>query len=229
VVLINPYELGRQPFALAEPAALLKRAGFAVDCLDLSLQTLDPEILAEARLVAIYVGMHTATRIAIEAIPRIRLLCAAGRSVRLRPLRADERGFAAFARRGNGTRRRDRAGARIFVSAIARKRFGVAQSRAGHKHGEGAFVVPDRSGLPNLSRYARLVLADGSERVAGFAEGSRGCKHLCRHCPVVPVYEGRFRVVAVDVVSRDSVSRWRKARPTSRSATRIFSMARRTR
>ena len=72
VVLINPYELGRQPFALAEPAAWLKREGMAVTCLDLSLQQLDPEILEEAGLVAIYVGMHTATRIAIEAIPRIR-------------------------------------------------------------------------------------------------------------------------------------------------------------
>ena len=72
VVLINPYELGRQPFALAQPAALLKRAGMAVTCLDLSLQKLDPEILAGADLVALYVGMHTATRIAIEAIPRIR-------------------------------------------------------------------------------------------------------------------------------------------------------------
>ena len=38
VVLINPYELGRQPFALAEPAAWLKREGFAVACIDLSLQ-----------------------------------------------------------------------------------------------------------------------------------------------------------------------------------------------
>ena len=72
VVLINPYELGRQPFALAELAALLKREGIAVTCLDLSLQKLDPEILQDAGLVAIYVGMHTATRIAIEAIPRIR-------------------------------------------------------------------------------------------------------------------------------------------------------------
>ena len=43
VVLINPYELGRQPFALAEPAAWLKREGFAVSCLDLSLEKLDPE------------------------------------------------------------------------------------------------------------------------------------------------------------------------------------------
>jgi len=74
VVLVNPYELGRQPFALAEPAALLKRAGFVVACLDLSLQRLDPDTLRHARLVAIHVGMHTATRIAIEALPRIRAL-----------------------------------------------------------------------------------------------------------------------------------------------------------
>ncbi len=74
VVLINPYELGRQPFALAEPAAWLKREGFAVTCLDLSLQKLDPEILEDAGLVALYVGMHTATRIAVQALPRIRRL-----------------------------------------------------------------------------------------------------------------------------------------------------------
>ena len=72
VVLINPYELGRQPFALAEPAAWLKNAGFDVTCLDLSLQKLDPKALAHAGLVAVYVGMHTATRIALAALPRIR-------------------------------------------------------------------------------------------------------------------------------------------------------------
>src|SRR3990172_12147362 len=74
VVLINPYELGRQPFALAEPAAWLKRDGFEVRCIDLSLQKLDPDLLRGAQLVALYVGMHTATRIAVEALPRIRAL-----------------------------------------------------------------------------------------------------------------------------------------------------------
>ena len=68
-VLINPYELGRQPLALAQPAAWLKRAGFQVACIDLSLQSLDPRTLAGASLVAVYVGMHTATRIAVDAIP----------------------------------------------------------------------------------------------------------------------------------------------------------------
>lgn len=74
VVLINPYDLGRQPFALAEPAAWLKRDGFAVTCLDLSLQKLDPETVKDAGLVAFYVGMHTATGIAVAALPRIRRL-----------------------------------------------------------------------------------------------------------------------------------------------------------
>jgi radical SAM superfamily enzyme YgiQ (UPF0313 family) len=65
------------------------------------------------------------------------------------------------------------------------------------------FVMPDRSRLPALERYAKLILPDGTQRVAGFVEASRGCKHLCRHCPVVPVYEGRFRVVPEAVVMAD--------------------------
>ena len=64
------------------------------------------------------------------------------------------------------------------------------------------FLMPDRTGLPPLERYARL--RDGAERmIAGYTEASRGCKHLCRHCPIVPVYEGRFRVVQRDVVLAD--------------------------
>ena len=73
VVLINPYELGRQPFALAQPAAWLKEAGHQVCCLELSLQQLDDVALGHAELVAVYVGMHTAARIASEALPRIRV------------------------------------------------------------------------------------------------------------------------------------------------------------
>jgi radical SAM superfamily enzyme YgiQ (UPF0313 family) len=74
IVLINPYELGRQPFGLAEPAAWLREAGHHVRGLDLSLQRLDSDILRDAALIGIYVGMHTATRIAIEALPQIRKL-----------------------------------------------------------------------------------------------------------------------------------------------------------
>jgi len=65
-----------------------------------------------------------------------------------------------------------------------------------------AFVTPDRNGLPPLSSYAHLRVGD-SKVVAGYTEASRGCKHLCQHCPVVPVYKGQFRVVQQDVVLED--------------------------
>jgi radical SAM superfamily enzyme YgiQ (UPF0313 family) len=65
------------------------------------------------------------------------------------------------------------------------------------------FLVPDRGGMPGIEKYAHLVLPDGSHRVVGSTEASRGCKHLCRHCPIVPVYDGVFRIVQRDVVMAD--------------------------
>jgi hypothetical protein len=64
------------------------------------------------------------------------------------------------------------------------------------------FAVPSRARLPQLSRYARLEV-DGEARLAGYAEASRGCLHHCRHCPIPPVYEGRFFVVPVETVVAD--------------------------
>jgi radical SAM superfamily enzyme YgiQ (UPF0313 family) len=65
------------------------------------------------------------------------------------------------------------------------------------------FLVPDRRGLPPLSTYATLQMPDGGRRLVGYTEASRGCRHLCRHCPVVPIYNGQFRVVQPDVVLAD--------------------------
>jgi hypothetical protein len=174
-----------------------------VSCLDLSLQKLDAEILADAGLVAVYVGMHTATRIAVQAMPRIRRLapkahlCVYGlyapmNEALLRGLGVDTvlGGELEPALLSLCQRLRSNANPKIQHEPV------ISLAKM-------TFAVPDRSGLPKLSRYAHLVLPDGSTRVAGFAEGSRGCKHLCRHCPVVPVYEGKFRVVPADMVIED--------------------------
>ena len=64
------------------------------------------------------------------------------------------------------------------------------------------FQVPDRTGLASHARYAKLRILD-EERVVGYTEASRGCKHKCRHCPVVPVYNGAFRVVQSEIVLAD--------------------------
>jgi hypothetical protein len=57
--------------------------------------------------------------------------------------------------------------------------------------------------MPALAKYAHLISPGGGYRVVGSTEASRGCKHLCRHCPIVPVYNGVFRIVSREVVMAD--------------------------
>ena len=202
IVLLSPYELGRQPFALAEPAAWLREAGFEVRCVDLAVEQLEQPAFAGARLVALYLGMHTATRIAVQALPRIRAmaphawLCAYGLYA---PVNAELLGRLGVGSVLGG----ESEPALLELAEGLRDGETPHGGRARVSVDKITFRVPERSGLPPLERYARLVLPDGAERTMGFAEASRGCKHLCRHCPVVPVYGGRFRVVPVDVVLAD--------------------------
>src|ERR1700674_1316196 len=72
VLLVSPYELGRQPFGLASPAAWLTDRGHDVRCADLSVEPLQPEVARDAELVAFYLPMHTATRLAAQLIPKVR-------------------------------------------------------------------------------------------------------------------------------------------------------------
>jgi radical SAM superfamily enzyme YgiQ (UPF0313 family) len=65
------------------------------------------------------------------------------------------------------------------------------------------FQVPDRSSLPPLAEYAQVHVGQGEARLVGYTEASRGCKHTCRHCPIVPVYNGRFRIIQQEIVLAD--------------------------
>ena len=49
VLLVSTYDLGRQPFGLASPAAWLRRAGVDVDCVDTSREPLTDERIAGGR------------------------------------------------------------------------------------------------------------------------------------------------------------------------------------
>ncbi len=203
-LLISTYELGRQPFGLASPAAWLRRAGAEVTSLDLSRESLSEEAVRSADFIAFYVPMHTATRLAVEALPRVRKLnpsahlCFYGlyapvNEAYLRKLGAETILGGEFEEG--------------LVSAFERVRArpnGVGpQAEPVISLGRQKFHVPDREGLPALDRYAHLNLPHGKHRVVGTTEASRGCKHLCRHCPVVPVYGGRFRIVQKEVVLED--------------------------
>ncbi len=202
IVLISPYEIGRQPFNLAEPAAWLTRAGFAVQCLDLSLGRLDEALLAEADLVAVYLAMHTATRIAAKALPRIRVLAPRAHLAAYglyAPMNADwlrEMGVASVL---GGESEPDL----LALAETLRDGGDTAQLATTLRRERIEFITPLRAGLPPLARYAHLLTPGAGEKTVAFTEATRGCKHLCRHCPVVPVYEGRFVAVPVEVVLAD--------------------------
>lgn len=71
VLLVSTYELGHQPFGLASPARWLRDMGATVRCVDLAVDHLDDAWVREADLVACYVPMHTATRLAASVARRV--------------------------------------------------------------------------------------------------------------------------------------------------------------
>ncbi len=234
VLLISTYELGRQPFGLASPAAWLRRAGATVTCLDLSREPLRHEPVRSADLIAFYVPMHTATRLAIEILPAVRSLnptahlCFYGLYAPVNEAYLRKRGaetilggeFEAGLVAAYELLLQERAVAAGFRPAGEEDAEASASSPASdpfhpdeRRHAvqgvptislaRQGFIRPDRDGLPPLSRYARLLFPNGDKRVVGYTEASRGCRHLCRHCPIVPVYNGVFRIVQKDVVLDD--------------------------
>jgi Radical SAM superfamily len=211
IVLISTYELGRQPFGLASPAAWLRKRGHDVVCMDLAREALNEPAIKKADLIAIYLPMHTATRLAAQILPALHAqnpsahFCCYGlyapmNEAYLRSLGVStilggefENGLVHLASRlsqsngssGNGVTR----SAPQEESIISLERL--------------KFEVPDRSGLPALQKYAHLIIPGDGYRIVGSTEASRGCKHLCRHCPIVPVYNGVFRIVPREIVLED--------------------------
>jgi radical SAM superfamily enzyme YgiQ (UPF0313 family) len=205
IVLISTYELGRQPFGLASPAAWLRKRGHAVVAIDLARQSLDEAATNEAELIAIYLPMHTATRLAAQLIPQLRNqnpsahLCCYGlyAPMNVEYLRAlgvstilggeFEEGLVRLAEHLATNGKQATAQPPESLISLARLQF----------------EVPDRSGMPPMEKYAHLIVPGNGFRIVGSTEASRGCKHLCRHCPIVPVYKGVFRIVSRDVVLED--------------------------
>ncbi|RMG68185.1 MAG: radical SAM protein, partial [Calditrichaeota bacterium] len=204
IVLISTYELGRPPFGLASAAAQLQHAGFAVQLVDAAIHPPPDKLVAEADLIGLYLPMHTATRLALALLPRLRSLnpqapiVAFGLYAPLNARWLQEQGVS-YCIGGEFESRLVELASALLASPGDRKTTVANQVVLDRI----PFLPPKRDLLPPLENYARLVLPDGSQRLAGYTEASRGCKHHCRHCPVVPVYGGRFRVVPVEVVLED--------------------------
>jgi radical SAM superfamily enzyme YgiQ (UPF0313 family) len=209
VLLLSCYELGRQPLSLASAIAVLRDAGFRPAALDLSRQRLDEDAVRRAGVVAIAVPMHTALRIGVLAAEKVRALRPDARVV-----------FFGLYAALNGETLLERGAVAViggecdeplrrFLEDLDAGGAGAVPGVRTAAHPAAAWIerpappVPARDLLPPLDGYARLE-ANGASIVAGQIEASRGCRHLCRHCPIPPVYGGRFFVVPEEVVLTDA-------------------------
>ena len=194
VLLVASYELGHQPLGIAAPAAVLRERGHEVRCLDLAVQTWDPALARWADRIGFSVPMHTAMRIARDAIERVRTE-QPGLPVACFGLYAMHAADAA-----------DRVLTGETDAALVAWVEGDADDRVLHRGHDAAAAgapVPARDLLPPLDQYVRLAVA-GEERVVGSVAASHGCAHRCRHCPVPVVYDGRIRIVDVEAVLADA-------------------------
>jgi radical SAM superfamily enzyme YgiQ (UPF0313 family) len=193
ILLVSTYEMGRQPFGIASAAAWLAADGHEPFCTDLALERLNEAQVAQAEIIAFHLPMHTATRLALPVIERVR---------KINP-RARIACFGLYAPLNAELLRS------LGVEGIIGGEFesGLVEFASGRQpeevsHERQNFVRPVRASLPPLNRYAKLR-GNGESRLVAYTEATRGCKHVCRHCPVVPVYRGNFRVVGKDVVLED--------------------------
>ncbi|MFL6212433.1 MAG: CUAEP/CCAEP-tail radical SAM (seleno)protein [Blastocatellia bacterium] len=206
-LLVSCYELGHQPAGLSVPMGFLRRAGFAAEALDVSVQGFDEAQARRARFVGISVPMHTALRLGVRIAERIRrinpdchicfyglyatlnadyLLDSVADSIIGGEVEEELVALVGAVAAGEFIKPRDGATSQVAAPVLTRL----------------DFPLPERGRLAPLEHYARLAW-QGEERLAGYVEASRGCLHHCTHCPIPPVYGGRFFVVPQDVVMAD--------------------------
>ena len=210
ILLISSYELGHQPLSLAWPQALLVQNAYRVDTIDLAVQRLPQPPLPQYDLVGFSVPMHTALRLAVPAAQRLREsqngahFVFFGLYAGLNGEYLLQNGIADSVIAGESEP--------VLLELADRLQDGLepesipglktAGSHALTALSRWVYPVPAREGLPALSEYTRFE-QNGTVLQTGYTETTRGCKHTCAHCPVVPVYKGRFFAIPREIVLAD--------------------------
>jgi radical SAM superfamily enzyme YgiQ (UPF0313 family) len=216
ILLLGCYELGHQPLSLASPAAFLRNAGYNVALSDLSVESFPSDEISNASLIGISTPMHTALRVGVAAARRVREINP-NAHLSFYGLYAHLNADYLLGKNGSG---KPPLADSILAGEYETSLLELAEALLNGKEAlrlpgvrtpnfnakpniiRQHFQIPDRTGLPGIEKYARYV-ENGRDVPAGYVEASRGCLHTCRHCPVVPVYQGRFFVIPADKVLAD--------------------------
>lgn len=186
ILLISCYELGHRPIGLTRPLKTLEAAGFSPDTIDIAVETLDAEKVKRAQFIGISVPMHTALRLGVYLLKRIRELnpdvtiCMYGLYAELNADYLLSHGVD-FCISGD-----------VPTQLLALVE-SLTQEKRVHQ------VTNNNGRLSALDKYARFE-DNGEVRTVGYTETTHGCKHLCTHCPIPPVYNGKFFPVQRETV-----------------------------
>lgn len=206
ILLLSCYELGRRPLGLAQPLGFLARRGLAARATDLAFSPLDEASVREASFIGVSVPMHTALVLGLELLPRLRALnpkvhiCFYGLYATLNAELLLSSGADSVLGGEYEEALVDRA-----LAAAGRK--GVRSEmlpapRTAPMRIKLDFPLPRREQLEGAG-YVHFDHGDGSHVPVGTVESTRGCLHHCRHCPIPPVYGGRFFALPVETVLAD--------------------------
>lgn len=208
ILLLSCYELGHQPLHLASLHSLLSQAGYAPLPIDTAVESLSDEAIRQARFVGISVPMHTALRLGEQIAKRVRRLnpnafiCLYGLYALLNAdyLLQETIDAAIGGEYEEPLLKLVAAVAQHESTAIPGVR--TRQQTSGPWLQRAPAVLPQRAQLPALKQYAHLEI-NGKPVLAGYTETTRGCKHTCLHCPITPIYHGRFFAIPADIVLAD--------------------------
>jgi radical SAM superfamily enzyme YgiQ (UPF0313 family) len=208
ILLISCYELGHQPLGVAMPLGFIERAGFSPAALDIAVEELDLDKVRAARFIGISVPMHTALRLGVRVAERIRAvnpdghICCYGLYASLNSDYLLDHGV-------------DSCIGGEYEIPLVRLVEALASGSPAEvpgviQRGRPAapflqrleYAPPSRLALPTLEHYSHLE-HNGTVRTAGYVEATRGCLHLCTHCPIPPVYGGRFFAIPREVIIED--------------------------
>lgn len=209
ILLLSCYELGHQPWNLASPLALLEAAGLRPMAIDTAVSPLPAEVIEKAQIVAISVPMHTALRLGTQVATRVRRLNAKAHITFYGLYAWLNREYLLSTDADSVIAGEYEAPLLALVQALEAgnpleniRGVGSAKNQTTPHMERLTFSVPNRRSLPALEQYAHFQLGTQLS-LAGYVETTRGCLHTCLHCPITPVYQGRFFVIPREIVLAD--------------------------
>src|SRR5262245_42445596 len=172
ILLVAGYELGHQPLALAWPAAFLENLGYHPAVMDVSVEAFDARRARRAKLVGVSVPMHTALRIGVTIIERVRAvnpdchLCFYGLYASLNADYLLRHGADSIIG-GEVEAPLGELARALEIGAATPPSVRTGANPARPHLGRVAFPVPSRGHLPPLRTYVKIE-RDGRRDLAGY-------------------------------------------------------------